>query len=398
MKYNFNYLKLEAIVFSFFCVGFSFSQNDLNLVQNSSFEVVEGKQKKLGNIDKATGWNSATGKASDLFISGEKIAELSAPNNLYGKQDPKDGKNYAGIVAYSYNNDKLQRSYIYSELSKDLTKGARYCVKFYVVLADASKYYCNNIGALFTKEPVDASATQVLNTGKSGGVVLHTNNKMEDFDSNFDWKQVCGTYVAKGKEKYIIIGNFSDDSETEWDKNKVKNSDFTPVAGAYYYIDHISVEPLESGASCECMVAEKESYSTVFYSYSPTIDEKMTATQQIEAQRAYFKFGQSEITEDQTEALDFIVEKMKANASLKLQINGHSDIVEDSLGMDKPELKNMAQNRIDAAINYLVSKGIDMSRLSSMPYDHDEPSEDILEADEEELKIAKCRRITFKVR
>jgi outer membrane protein OmpA-like peptidoglycan-associated protein len=398
MKNSVNFLKLEAFVLSFMCVGFSFSQNDLNLVTNPSFEDVEGKQKKLGNIDKATGWNSATGKAADLFIFGEKIAELSAPTNLYGKQDPKDGKNYAGIVAYSYNNEKLQRSYIYSELSKEMTKGARYCVKFNVVLADASKYYCNNIGAFITKESVDASATQILNAGKKGGVVLHPNNKMEDFDSNFDWKQVCGTYVSTGKEKYIIIGNFSDDSETEWDKNKVKSTDYTPVAGAYYYIDNISVEPLESGASCDCMVAEKEAYSTVFYNYSPTIVDKMTTNQQIEVQKAYYKFGQSEITDDQSEALDFIVEKLKANSSLKLEINGHSDIIEDSLGVYKPELAGMSSNRVNAAINYFVSKGINESRLIGVPNDSAEPSEDILESDEEELKYAKCRRITFKVR
>jgi outer membrane protein OmpA-like peptidoglycan-associated protein len=378
-------------------MGFVYSQNDLNYVENPSFETVAGKQKKLGNIDKATGWGSATGTAADLFVGGEKIPDLSAPSNLYGKQDAKDGSNYAGIVAYSYNN-KLPRTYIYSELNKELKKGSRYCVKYYVVLAEASKYYCNNIGALFTKEPVDASASQVLNTGKTGGVVLHSNNKMEDFNSNFDWKQVCGTYVAKGNEKYIVIGNFSDEADTEWEKNNIKNSDYTPVIAAYYYIDNISVEALENGEECECMVAEKEVYSKTLYKYSATIDEKMTINQQIEVQRAFYTFGQSEITSEQSPALDFIIEKMKANTSLKLEIQGHSDTMEDSIGVYKPEYANMATNRINAAINYLTTNGIDESRIISMPMDSTEPSEEIFVDDSEDMKMAKSRRLTFKVR
>ncbi len=378
-------------------MGFVYSQNDLNYVQNGSFETVAGKQKKLGNIDKATGWAAATGTPADLFVGGEKIPDLSAPINLYGKQDAKDGSNYAGIVAFSYNN-KVPRTYIYSELTKELKKGSRYCVKFYVVLAEASKYYCNNVGALFTKEPVDASASQVLNTGKNGGVVLHSNNKMEDFNSNFDWKQVCGTYVAKGNEKYIVIGNFSDEGDTEWEKNNIKNSDYTPVVAAYYYIDNITVEALENGEACECMVAEKEVYSKTLYKYSPTIDEKMTVNQQIEIQRTFYTFGESEITSDQSPALDFIIEKLKANANLKLEIQGHSDIIEDSVGVYKTEYANMATNRVNAAINYFTTNGIDESRLISMPLDSTEPSEEIFESDSEDTKMAKSRRLTFKVR
>lgn len=397
MNYTFKNMKSKIIILSFFFMGFVYSQNDLNYVQNGSFETVAGKQKKLGNIDKATGWAAATGTPADLFVGGEKIPDLSAPINLYGKQDAKDGSNYAGIVAFSYNN-KVPRTYIYSELTKELKKGSRYCVKFYVVLAEASKYYCNNVGALFTKEPVDASASQVLNTGKNGGVVLHSNNKMEDFNSNFDWKQVCGTYVAKGNEKYIVIGNFSDEGDTEWEKNNIKNSDYTPVVAAYYYIDNITVEALENGEACECMVAEKEVYSKTLYKYSPTIDEKMTVNQQIEIQRTFYTFGESEITSDQSPALDFIIEKLKANANLKLEIQGHSDIIEDSVGVYKTEYANMATNRVNAAINYFTTNGIDESRLISMPLDSTEPSEEIFESDSEDTKMAKSRRLTFKVR
>jgi hypothetical protein len=61
-----------------------------------------------------------------------------------------DGENYAGIRAFSYG-DKEPRSYVSAKLKVPLTKDAMYCVTFYVSLAEASKYACNNIGMNFSK-------------------------------------------------------------------------------------------------------------------------------------------------------------------------------------------------------------------------------------------------------
>jgi hypothetical protein len=84
-----------------------------NLVENGSFEATTGKIKKLGSIDMATGWSSPTGVRADLYIPADKIPEINTPTNFYGKEEPKDGSNYAGIFGYSYN-DKMPRSYIMS--------------------------------------------------------------------------------------------------------------------------------------------------------------------------------------------------------------------------------------------------------------------------------------------
>ena len=106
------------------------SQEDNNLVLNPSFESVDGKLKKLTQINVANDWDSPTALKADLFstsISGD----ISVPINIYGKEFPKDGENYAGILVYSYNNKK-PRTYIQSQLVKPLASGLDYCIKIHV--------------------------------------------------------------------------------------------------------------------------------------------------------------------------------------------------------------------------------------------------------------------------
>ena len=78
-----------------------------NLVPNGSFEATEGKIKKIGAISSATGWSSPTAVQADLFIPG-KVMEINVPDNMYGKEDAKEGSNYAGIVAFSVGNKVLK--------------------------------------------------------------------------------------------------------------------------------------------------------------------------------------------------------------------------------------------------------------------------------------------------
>lgn len=379
--------------------GFLFSQKELNLVKNSSFESVEGKVKKIGMIENALDWFSATGKPADLFVGGEKSVETSTAANLFGAEEPKDGKNYAGIVAYTFNSDKLQRSYIYSKLSTPLKKGNRYCVKFYVSFAEASKYSSNNIGAYFTKEINEIGEDKTYIVGNNAGVVLHASNDKESFNATFGWKEICGTFQAKGGESYIVIGNFEDDVKTRYEKvKKPANFENDQIIGAYYYIDDISVEVLEKNANCECMVEVKNKYSTLLVEKSIVITEKMSITEQIEIQQANFVFGKSNLSLAGTTSLDFIAQKMTENPQIKLEISGHSDSQEDSVATIEPEYADMDLNRINTAVLYLIEKGIDESRLMSSREGHAIPSEEIVETDDEEVRMAKCRRITFKVR
>lgn len=123
--------------------------DSINLVPNGGFEVVEGKLKKKGSIEMATGWKAPTGVKADLF-SENVTGAASAPKNEFGEQGPLGGSNYAGLLWWSYMN-KEPRAYLQVKFRKMLTKGQKYCVRYYVSLADASKYAAAEHGAYISR-------------------------------------------------------------------------------------------------------------------------------------------------------------------------------------------------------------------------------------------------------
>lgn len=363
-----------------------------NLVPNGSFESTSNKVKKLGQIELATGWVSPTGVRADLFTPASKIPEIGTPDNAYGTEAPAEGKNYAGIVTYSYN-DKQPRSYVMAKFSTPLKKGMTYCVSFNVSLAELSKYASNQIGAHISKRSF-GTEEKVSIIEKTH--VLQSENKV--FNALYGWDKVCGVYVAEGGEKYITIGNFSNNDEVNNEKNKkpdyVKG---TPIIASYYYLDDVSVVLLDNGQKCDCGGNDDlENVSSTIYQSTVTLKGTETPTQKIEMQTAYFAFGKDRLQPQVMSALDLIVAEMKANPSFKLQIIGHSDEKEVEMAKDKAALVDIDKQRASAVAAYLMDKGVFEHRIVISNEANNDPSG----ADEtdEDLKWAKDRRVTFKVR
>ena len=97
--------QIITFIYIVFFISSYIGQDDNNLVLNSSFESIEGKLKKLSQINFASDWQSPTALKADLFSKSIK-GDISVPENIYGKEYPKDGDNYAGILTFSYNNKK----------------------------------------------------------------------------------------------------------------------------------------------------------------------------------------------------------------------------------------------------------------------------------------------------
>ncbi len=379
-------------ILPFGIISSSIAQEE-NLVPNNGFETVVGKLKALGCIENAEGWRSPTGARADLFTP-TKTPEINTPENIYGKEDAKEGTNYVGIVGFSFG-DAMPRSYIMAKLSTPLKKGMKYCVKFNVSLAEASKYASNQIGVKFSaKEFGTDSKTAIIEKTD----VLDSKNKI--FSAMYGWEQVCGVYFAQGGEKFITIGNFTSNENTKNEKMKKDPNNKKPqIIAAYYYIDEVVVTMITEDAVCDCGGQEDENpYSTTIYQKVVNVNDKMPAKEQIEMQQTFYAFGKSKLAPAGVQSLDLIVSLMKANPDMKLEIFGHSDAMEDKVGAEKPAYADMANRRVNDVMVYLTSKGIEESRLIASPAGSSEPSADISEADDEDLKMAKSRRVTFKVR
>jgi outer membrane protein OmpA-like peptidoglycan-associated protein len=391
-----------------------------NLVFNGSFEVIDGKvPKKLDMIKSAKGWYSLTSFQADLFVAEDNIPNSSLTTksiNTYGKEEPKQGDKYAGISVYSPAPDpkkaKLPRNYLATNLTTEMKKGMRYCVKYYVSLSDLSKYSSNNIGAYFTKsdkEILSYAERPIVLIDKSSNFILDNKNESRTISLDYGWEQICGTYVAKGGEKFLVIGNFFSDKETKFEAHKKslgsdKLETFAllkaapqPVA-AYYYIDDVSVTLLETGEECDCITASLETeYSAAIYHKKVTLSDTMSAAEKIEAHEVHFAITRADLSENGKEALDFIADVMQKNPKLKLLIAGHSDPAEEAIAVEKPDFEGMDDRRAMVVYNYLADKGIDKARLDTERLGVSEESKDADASDDPQLHTIKDLRVTFSV-
>lgn len=392
-------IKRSMNLFSMVAIGmlssFVFGQEGQNLVPNPSFESVSKSPKKLGSIESATGWVSPTGVRADLFTDS-KNEEISVPMNIYGKEDPKDGGNYAGIVAYSYGN-KMPRSYVMTKLDAPMKKGMRYCVKFNVSLSEASKYATNNIGAKFSKKPFGTdSKVSIIETPS----LMHFSNDHKIMNARYGWTEICGVVEAEGGEKYLTIGNFLSDDETKSERmKKDPKIKVSQAIAAYYYLDNVEVRLLSDDEKCDCEAdGGGDEYSNTIYQRIFNVTELMTPKEKIELHQVYFAFGKDKLTAEGENSLDLIAEELKANPELKIQINGHNNAMEDSVGVENDYYADMDNKRIGTVMIYLKEKGIPENRMIITRKGSTVPNEEITEEDDEDLRMAKNRRVTFIVR
>ncbi len=380
-------MKMKEIFLACLAVGLVFNagiaQEEDDLVVNGSFEDTEGRIKKAGSLYIATGWVSPTKTGADLY-SDKITAKFGIPENFNGREDAYDGSYYAGFSAFSYGN-KEPRTYVSSKLKLPMRKGQKYCVKFYVSLAESSKYACNNIAANFSKKQYNIEADKNI-IGESH--VTHINNPV--FEALFGWTEVCGTYISTGGEKFVTIGNFSTNGSTESTRIK-KPTSFRGQQGirAYYYVDNLSVVLIDDESECECQTDVEEQPSFV-YEVSPVNADGSPAEQVIKYSVVYFGYNKSAISVNGEEHLNNVITVLKAKPNNKIVLNIHTDEDEAS----DADAKEIEAKRGEAIKKYMASKGIAPTRVVIETNGSTSPAD----KNGTEIAKAKNRRVTFTLR
>jgi hypothetical protein len=171
------------------------------------------------------------------------------PQNVVGYQYPHSGHAYSGITTFAnagkdtssstYSEYHNLRDYVQDSLSKPLLVGIRYYVTFYVSLADSVLYACNNIGAYFSDSSLNYNSRTVL----SYHTPQVTNDTVNHLTDKVYWMKISGSFVAKGGEQYVVIGNFIDDSkvDTIFVNSLASHVNYNDWSFSYYYIDDIII-------------------------------------------------------------------------------------------------------------------------------------------------------------
>jgi len=395
------------------------AQEAHNLVPNPSFEEVDGKIKEGGEINLALPWRSVTYSSVDLYSEDAKNDDFGVPENKYGKEKARTGKNYAGVSFYGYRG-RMPRSYLTTELTNPMTKGTRYCMRFYVSLSDMSKYAVNNLAMYISNEEVNDGSEKTLNYDAQ---IKSFVNK--PFEQQFLWTPICRIYTAGGGEKFISIGNFNSDEETAQETLRLSR-EFSgrQEYNAYYFIDDVSVIPMDLlEGDCQCdkiaggaMEVEFKSFSTdesqrdqakkqyLVNSDGSRADE--TAKKTSEAAAAAETAKEVAVEEKKEEApypsaveimfvskkfvpggaeaakLEKLAEYLKSNPKVKLKIIGHADPSEESVAF-------IGKRRAFNVQKELIQNGISKERV---PYESKET--EMMKSDSDP---AQNQRVSFQI-
>jgi outer membrane protein OmpA-like peptidoglycan-associated protein/tetratricopeptide (TPR) repeat protein len=103
----------------------------------------------------------------------------------------------------------------------------------------------------------------------------------------------------------------------------------------------------------------------------------------------YFDFAKATFTTDSYAELNKLEKMLASNSNTQVEIAGHTDAIGHAAGN-----KRLSQRRADAVVSYLVNKGIDQRRLTSVGYGEEKP---LASNDDEFEGRSLNRRVEFRI-
>ncbi len=360
------------------CLWFSSGASAQNMVTNPSFEEMKNCPFMMNQLKFTKGWFpfGTADPSPDLFHTCAYGTRVGVPVNVFGTQKPRTGNAYAGLITYLTSKSgktwKLpanHREFVMVQLTKPLVKGNTYYAEMWVNLAENCEYATNSISMYFTEDLLHID-WQAMELGYyKPQIVSHPDTLMQDTEG---WMKVSGTFVAKGNEMALTIGNFVSDKNLKVKKTKrrfpVSKKDRIPKSQqpmmAYYFIDDIRVTPMDPNEPIypeELLVKKDEGTPDYF---GPARVGKKFILKNIQ-----FDFDEAILLESSYEELDRLYEYMLANERIKIEIEGHTD----NKGTDEYNLK-LSTARAKAVSDYLVkTKGINEFRVDYKGFGSSKP-------------------------
>lgn len=213
----------------------------INLVPNADFEIFDTCPDFYNQVPYAKGWLNF-GLSPEYFNSCSTNPDISVPYNISGSyQNAASGNAYIGLyTSFIAPNLPLNvREYVGIKLTKNLNPGSIYYASFKVCQGqdNPNLFNCssNNIGFRFST--IDY---EIYGSDSSTNFYLTKNiaqvNYQNVITDTSNWLTVGNAFRADSAYKYLIIGNFFDDSRTSIIHHKTLD-----FCLAYYYIDDVNV-------------------------------------------------------------------------------------------------------------------------------------------------------------
>ena len=207
-----------------------------NYVNNGSFEdLFDCNLPSI--ITKAIFWNgidSLNGGWAEL----ENTCYSNVPLHAAGFQWPKNGNSFvrSGFLCQPPScSPDLNRVYLKNRMKSNLKANKAYCVSFYVNIYNSSTYGIDGFAAFFGDNSLDTIQRFGVPLTYLLPQIQNPNNNI--ITDTLNWTLITGTFVATGNEKFMVIGNFKADANTN---KTLINPTYLPAIATDVYVDAIS--------------------------------------------------------------------------------------------------------------------------------------------------------------
>lgn len=356
------------LIFILLCSGVAPAQN---LVNNGSFEHYHYCPDRIMHepMQDVKGWFQPTDGSADYY-NPCGVNESRVPENRFGYQEAADGQAYIGMHLYVYDKDfPAYKEYLMGSLNQPLIPGGKYAVSFKVSLADEAFYAIDRVGAFLSTEPIqvntygtifyirkDSVNCKLLMTTVHPKPQLQTAKGTLIRNSN-NWLTVSDTIIARGYERYIVLGSFLPNNMHKVEK---VNND-ARFMSAYYYFDDVNVELIEAPEHAKSLVKVEPQ------PLKPAIDSTRAGFT-FKLENIYFEFDKSYLKPESKIALRKLYGFMERHPEVKIEIQGHTD-GEGSYRYNE----ELSKRRAISVMRYLEQRGVDESRMKTKGFGKRKP-------------------------
>jgi len=117
-------------------------------------------------------------------------------------------------------------------------------------------------------------------------------------------------------------------------------------------------------------------------------NKTISLNERIVLDNVFFDFDKATLTDESTTTLVQVVDVLTKNPTIKVEISGHTDNVGAAIYN-----KKLSLDRAKTVVDFLVKKGIDKTRLTSVGYGAERP----IASNKSDMGRAKNRRTEFKI-
>ncbi|HRS53197.1 MAG TPA: OmpA family protein [Bacteroidales bacterium] len=340
LKYKTNLiLKLLLILSIIFLQNKTFPQN---LLPNGSFDSL------YNNKNSIFPWIKIN--TIDFFLETEQLSIIKINNKLDKNFTIRKAHSYPAYIGMRIKQD--YREFIQLKLPSPLIKNHRYHFEMYVSPSKYCKYYVQSLGVSFYEKKLAYAFDNIVSKFQPQ-IIFYNKRGLGHNSPNDEWLKVSAEYIAKGGEKYITIGNFSNK------KRIIPKSIISKFfkKEAYIYIDDLYLADLDVSFDEKINYTTNQIKDSTYYYDNYNIDS-LQNNNYIIFKNIFFSHNSAKLLPESYHKLQLLLQYLNENPDLSIEIIGHTD----NTG-NKQYNKKLSYLRAKSVYNFLISNNIDKNRL-----------------------------------